>query len=69
MVDGTAYSWLSPNPNFVTELAFTGNKTESTSVSVTPTRTIFIGNAGPIQLNVTFFDPIEVREILIYVDS
>lgn len=66
MVDGTAYSWLSTNPNFVTDLAFTGNKTDIISLSITPTRTIFIENAGPIQLNVTFFDPIEVHAFVVY---
>ena len=52
-VDGTAYQWLgngSPSLQFAT----------SSDVQITPTRTIFTLQAGPMALNVTFLSPIEV---------
>ena len=32
-----------------------------TSYTVTPTRTVVSGQAGPMQVNLTFLNPIEVR--------
>ncbi|KAK6987445.1 hypothetical protein R3P38DRAFT_2574899 [Favolaschia claudopus] len=50
-VDGQTYHWLGdPAP---------GNTSMWLSTQVTPTRTIFTVQAGPMQLNVTFLSPIE----------
>lgn len=54
-VDGSSFVWL-------------GNllpTTNLTNLAITPTRTIFTLQAGPMQLNVTFLSPIEVRRVSI----
>lgn len=63
-VDGAAYTWLSPAPLDPVDatVAASISHTNTTAVVVTPTRTIITSIAGPVALNVTFFDPIEVRK-------
>lgn len=53
MVDGTPYIWLE-GPSNVTGANII-------SMSLTPTRTVFVLHAGAVQVNVTFLSPIEVR--------
>ncbi|KAJ7195913.1 hypothetical protein GGX14DRAFT_674126 [Mycena pura] len=68
-VDDVAWHWLGdPGP---------GNASTWLSTTITPTRTIFAIQAGPMQLNVTFLSPVEpsdwVRQSLpfsyVYVDG
>jgi hypothetical protein len=55
-VDGSTFHWLgSPVP---------GNASTWISTEITPTRTILTLEAGPMQLNVTFLSPVEVRRFL-----
>ncbi|KAL0952379.1 hypothetical protein HGRIS_006656 [Hohenbuehelia grisea] len=54
-VDGVTYQWLGNGGP--------GNATSLISTLVTPTRTIFSTQAGPLQMNLTFFSPIEVADI------
>ncbi|TBU41779.1 hypothetical protein BD309DRAFT_964560 [Dichomitus squalens] len=51
-VDGTTYKWLGNDPNG-------GAPANVTNVQFTPTRTIFVMQAGPMNLTVTFLTPIE----------
>ncbi|KAF7314830.1 hypothetical protein MKEN_00957400 [Mycena kentingensis (nom. inval.)] len=53
-VDGTAYHWLGAGP---------GNGTRFRGATITPTRTIFSMEAGPVSLNVTFLSPIEPDDL------
>ena len=53
-VDGMTYSFLGT----VNQTVVTVNLTNQT---VTPTRTIITGRAGPMQVNLIFLNPIEVR--------
>ena len=55
-VDGLTYSFLG---DVVGNLYnFTVN---STSITITPTQTVVTAQAGPMQVNLTFLNPIEVR--------
>ncbi|KAI0759822.1 DUF1793-domain-containing protein [Trametes elegans] len=51
-VDGETYAWMGQDYN----PPFTGN---ITNVQITPTRTIFVMQAGPMNVTVTFLSPIE----------
>lgn len=55
-VDGMTYSFLGavqqPTINATVNI---------TNFTITPTRTIVTGKAGPMQVNLTFLNPIEVR--------
>ena len=51
-IDGLTYRWFGQAPGFTA--------TNITSTSLTPTRTIYTVQAGPMNLTVTFFTPIEV---------
>ena len=56
-IDGTMFSWMghdndSPTANI-------------TGLQLTPTRTIYTMQVGPISLNVTFLSPIEVRNVAV----
>lgn len=56
-IDGTVYRWLGDDgsgPSIPSNL---------TSRRVTPTRTVFQIQAGPMNLNVTFLSPIEVSRV------
>ena len=55
-VDNISYSWLGAgapqsNPNVTTPV---------TNVQITPTRSIYVMTAGPMNVTVTFLSPIEV---------
>ncbi|KAJ3568846.1 hypothetical protein NP233_g5446 [Leucocoprinus birnbaumii] len=52
-VDGKAYQWLG------SPLGLSGNKTKTVMSTITPTKSIFRIEAGPVQFNATFFSPIE----------
>ncbi len=55
-VDGLTYSFLgSVASNLVNGTA------NSTSFGIGPANTLLFGHAGPMQVNLTFFSPIEVR--------
>jgi hypothetical protein len=55
-VDGLTYSFLgdvAPSLN--------NGTVNSTSITITPTQTVVTARAGPMQVNLTFLNPIEVR--------
>jgi hypothetical protein len=55
-VDGLTYSFLGDVlPNLY------NGTVNFTSIAVTPTQTVVTARAGPIQVNITFLNPIEVR--------
>jgi hypothetical protein len=54
-VDGVTYSFLGD------ETLVVNGTVNSTNVVVTPTKTMVTGQAGPMQVNLTFLIPIEVR--------
>ena len=65
-VDNISYSWLGvdaprSDPNFTIPV---------TNVQITPTRSIYVMTAGPMNITVTFLSPIEVsilpRRLLLY---
>ena len=53
-VNGTTYKWLGADN--------TGIAANVTNIQVTPTRTIFVLHAGPMNVTVTFLSPVEVRD-------
>ena len=54
-MDGISYSWLGQDP------AQSGhNISNVTNVQITPTRSVFVLTAGPMNVTVTFLSPIEV---------
>jgi hypothetical protein len=55
-VDGLTYSFLG---NVASNLV--NGTVNSTSLAIGPARTVVFGQAGPMQVNLTFFNPIEVR--------
>ena len=55
-VDGLTYSFLG---DVVLDLV--NGTVNSTTVRIGPANTLLIGQAGPMQVNLTFFSPIEVR--------
>ena len=55
-VDGLTYSFLG---NVASDLV--DGTVNSTMVRIGPANTLLIGRAGPMQVNLTFFSPIEVR--------
>ncbi|KAL0959816.1 hypothetical protein HGRIS_011497 [Hohenbuehelia grisea] len=54
-VDGANYFWLGQTGP--------GNATVLTNTVITPTRSIFTVQAGPLELNITFFSPIEPGDL------
>ncbi|SRR6266446_1345887 len=55
-VDSLTYSFLgSVLPNLH------NGTVNFTSIAITPTQTVFTAQAGPMQVNLTFLNPIEVR--------
>ena len=54
-VDNTSYAWLG------NDTAQSGlNVSTVTNVQITPTRSIYVMRAGPMNVTVTFLSPIEV---------
>lgn len=53
VVDGVAWQWLGHSGS--------ANSTTWLETQITPTRSILSFTAGPMQLNVTFLSPMEVR--------
>ena len=59
-VDGLAYSFLGD------VLSSSHNATVNfTSIAITPTQAVVTAQAGPMQVNLTFLNPIEVRFTLL----
>ena len=56
-VDGLTYSFLGA----VLPSVINGTTVNLTSHIITPTQTVVTGQAGPMQVNLTFLNPIEVR--------
>ena len=54
-VDGLTYSFLGD------ETLVVNGTVNLTNVVVTPTQTMVVAQAGPMQVNLTFLNPIEVR--------
>ena len=57
-VNGTTYKWLGMDE--------TGTPANVTNVQVTPTRTLFVMQAGPMNVTITFLSPVEVRSSLAF---
>ena len=55
-VDGISYAWLGAD-----DVQSGPNISVVTNVQITPTRSIFMMKAGPMNVNVTFLSPVEVR--------
>lgn len=53
-VDGVTYSWLGA------ALVWSDSVANITDVQITPTRSIFVMKAGPMNVTVEFLSPIEV---------
>ncbi|THV01320.1 hypothetical protein K435DRAFT_963563 [Dendrothele bispora CBS 962.96] len=59
-IDGTVWQWLGPpTPNSNSSISIP----EIRSSTLTPTRTIFELVAGPMLLNISFFNPIETEDL------
>lgn len=60
-IDGRIYIWTGEdNPSLG------GFAANLTSVQITPTRTIFIMQAGPMNVTITYLSPIEVQNPAFY---
>jgi hypothetical protein len=55
-VDGLIYSFLGDG-----DVLLYNGTVNFTSIAITPTQTVFTARAGPMQVNLTFLNPIEVR--------
>ena len=53
-IDGATYGWMG-NDNIPS------NHSNITNVQITPTRSIYTMEAGPMNFSITFLSPIEVR--------
>uniref|UniRef100_A0A0W0F8G8 Glutaminase a n=1 Tax=Moniliophthora roreri TaxID=221103 RepID=A0A0W0F8G8_MONRR len=60
-VDGEPYIWMGDVVSSIPEL----QPATSRSMQITPTRTIFVLEAGRVQLNVTFLSPIEPSDLVL----
>ena len=60
-VDGTAYGILGTSVKNLMELVGNVSNANITNRVVTPTQTTLTAQAGPMQVNVTFLNPVEVR--------
>lgn len=58
-VDGQTYIWTGLDRPSVGALS-----ANITTARITPTRTIFVVQAGPMNVTVTYLSPIEVRDIV-----
>ena len=56
-VNGTTYRWMGEDG--------TGTPANVTNVQITPTRTIFVMRAGPMNVTVTYLSPVEVCDSLV----
>jgi hypothetical protein len=54
-VDGLTYSFLGSVPSNLVN-----GSVNSTSFFIGPANTVILGQAGPMEVNLTFFSPIEV---------
>ena len=54
-MDGTTYRWMGNDASGVS-----GNA-NVTNIQITPTRSIFVMQAGPMNITITFLSPVEVR--------
>ena len=61
-INGSTYNFLGNNPTASDDLMGTVNITDTV---ITPTQTVFATQAGPMQVNFTFLNPIEVRDLLV----
>jgi hypothetical protein len=61
-IDGLTYSFLGDVPGGSASLNGTVNVTDTV---ITPTQTVVAAQAGPMQVNLTFLNPIEVRNHLL----
>ncbi|KAM5540219.1 hypothetical protein V8D89_006038 [Ganoderma adspersum] len=52
-VDGTTYQWMGSDPSGIS-----GN-TNVTNIQITPTRSIFVMQAGPMNITITFLSPVK----------
>ena len=57
-IDGLTYAFLGDVPGASASLNGTANVTDTV---ITPTQTVVVTQAGPMQVNLTFLNPIEVR--------
>jgi hypothetical protein len=65
-VDNLTYSYLGNvlgNP-YTLQVPYNGS-VNFTSIAITPTQTMVSARAGPMQVNLTFLNPIEVRSALL----
>ena len=51
-MNGTTYLWMGDDGTGLANI---------TNVQITPTRTIFVMRAGPMNVTITFLSPVEVR--------
>ena len=61
-IDGLTYSFLGAVPEGTASMNGTVNVTNTV---ITPTQTVVAAQAGPMQVNLTFLNPIEVRNLLL----
>ena len=61
-IDGLTYSFLGDVPGGSASVNGTVNVTDTV---ITPTQTVVAAQAGPMQVNLTFLNPIEVRNPLL----
>ena len=60
-VDGAAYSILGMPFDSLYEYQLNGSDAAVTNTVMTPTQITLIAQAGPMQVNISFFNPVEVR--------
>lgn len=60
-VDGLTYIWTG-----VDNTTLGGFAANLSSIQITPTRTIFVMQAGPMNVTITYLSPIEVRECALH---
>ena len=58
-MDGTTYQWMGADP------AAMSRDASFTNVQLTPTRSIFVMQAGPMNITITFLSPVEVRSSIL----
>jgi hypothetical protein len=61
-IDGSTYAFLGNVPGGSARVNGTVNVTDTV---ITPTQTVVAAQAGPMQVNLTFLNPIEVRNHLL----
>ena len=58
-VNGMTYKWMGMDG--------AGTSANVSNIQVTPTRTIFVMQAGPMNVTITFLSPVEVRSTSPYI--